>query len=63
LGVRGGMLMRVIYLVYKWCWIISSGFYRQYAFGDHLPLPASFLFIIAMHDKQLVHETDTLTIG
>jgi len=55
--------MRVIYLVYKWCWIISSGFYRQYAFGDHLPLPASFLFIIAMHDKQLVHETDTLTIG
>ena len=52
--------MRVIYLVYKWCWIISSDFNRQYAFGEHSP--AIFLFIIAMHDKHLVHETATLSI-
>ena len=42
------------------CWIISSDFYRQYAFGEHSP--AIFLFIIAMHDKHLVHETATLSI-
>ena len=54
------MLMRVIYLVYKWCWIISSDLHRQYAFGEHSP--AIFLFIIAMHDKHLVHETATLSI-
>ena len=53
--------MRVIYLVYKWCWIISSDFDRQYAFGDHSPLLAIFLFIIAMNDKHLVHETATLS--
>ena len=46
--------MRVIYLVYKWCWIISSDFHRQYASGEHSPLPAIFLFIVAMHDKHLV---------
>jgi len=51
--------MRVIYLVCKWCWIISFDFHRQYAFGEHSPL---FLFIIAMHDKHLVHETATLSI-
>ena len=60
--MRGGMLMRVIYLVYKWCWIISSDLHRQYAFGEHSPLSAIFLFIIAMHDKHLVHETATLSI-
>ena len=54
--------MRVIYLVYKWCWIISSDFHKQYAFGEHSPLSAIFLFIIAMHDKHLVHETATLSI-
>jgi len=54
--------MRVIYLVYKWCWIISSDLHRQYAFGEHSPLPAIFLFIIAIHDKHLVHETATLSI-
>ena len=54
--------MRVINLVYKWCWIISSDFHRQYAFGDHSPLPSIFLFMIAMHDKHLVHETTTLSI-
>ena len=54
--------MRVIYLMYKWCWIISSDFHRQYAFGEHSPLPAMFLFIIAIHDKHLVHETATLSI-
>ena len=54
--------MRVIYLVYKWCWIIRSDFHRQYAFGEHSPLPAIFLFIIAMHDKHLVHETATRSI-
>ena len=56
------MFMRVIYLVYKWCWIISSDLHRQYARGDHSLLPAIFLFIIAMHDTHLVHETATLSI-
>ena len=54
--------MRVIYLVYKWCWSIGSDLHRQYAFGEHSPLPAIFLFIIAIHDKHLVHETATLSI-
>ena len=54
--------MRVIYLVYKWCWIISSDLHKQYVFWEHSPLPAIFLFIIAMHDKHLVHETATLLI-
>ena len=49
-------------MVYKWCWIISSDFHRQYARGDHSQLPAIFLFIIAMHDKHLVHETAKLSI-
>ena len=52
--------MRVIYLVYKWCWIISSDFDRLYAFGEHSP--AIFLFIIYMHDKHLLHEKATLSI-
>ena len=42
--------------------VISSDLHRQYTFGDHSPLPASFLFIIAMHDKHLVYETATLSI-
>ena len=54
--------MRVIYLVYKWCCIIRSDFHRQYAFVEHSPLSAIFLFIIAMHDKHLVDETATLSI-
>ena len=49
-------------LVYKWCWIISSDFPRQYAFGEHSPLPALFLFRIATHDKNLVHEKAALSI-
>jgi len=43
--------MRVNVLVYKWCWITSPDIYKQYAFGEHSPLPAIFLFITAMHDK------------
>ena len=46
--------MRVIYLVYNWCWSNSSDLHRQYASGEHSPLPAIFLFIVAMHDKHLV---------
>jgi len=54
--------MRVNFLVYKWCWIISSDFHRQYAFGENSPLPAIFMFIIAIQDKYLVHEKATLSI-
>ena len=54
--------MTVIYLVSKWCWSICSDLHRQYTFGEHSPLPAIFLFSIAMHDKHLVHETATLSI-
>ena len=39
-------------LVYKWCWITSSAFYRQSVFGERALLPAihlwhlSFIFIV-----------------
>jgi len=28
--MRARMLMRVNFLVYRWCWIISSDFHRQF---------------------------------
>ena len=62
LAVRGKMLMGVNFLVYNWCWITSSDVYRQYASGEHSPLPTIFLCIIALHDKDLVHEKATLSI-
>ena len=33
-------------LVYRWCWITSSAFYRQQPFGEHSLLPAIFLLIL-----------------
>ena len=33
----------VMCLVYKWCWITSSAFYRQSVFGERALLPAIHL--------------------
>jgi len=33
-------------LVYKWCLITWSAFYRQWAFGEHSSLPAISLYFL-----------------
>ena len=40
--IKGGFLCHV--LVYKWCWITSSAFYRQPAFGEHSSFSAILWF-------------------
>ena len=45
--IKGGFLCHVV--VYKWCLIARSAFYRQYAFGEHSSLPAISLFFPVLH--------------
>jgi len=42
--IKGGFLCHD--LVYTWCWITSSTFYRQLPFREHSLLPAIFLLVL-----------------
>ena len=54
LFIKGGFLYHV--LVYKWCWITSSAFYRHSSFCEHSLLPVKLVYVIVC----TVHAARTL---